>query len=61
MKNPGRLAGILMLSLVFRLFDFQQKHSRLHSKVKEVKIKAGKCLCDCHQSKYILLLVFEQF
>jgi len=50
-----------MLSLVFRLFDFQQKHSRLHSKVKEVKIKAGKCLCDCHQGKYRLLYAVEQF
>jgi hypothetical protein len=49
------------LSLVFRLFDFQQKHSRLHSKIKEVKIKAGKCLCDCHMSKYNLLNGFQQF
>jgi hypothetical protein len=35
--------------------DFQQKHSRLHFKIKEVKIKAGKCSFDCHISTNIKL------
>jgi len=42
-----------MLILVV-LFYFQQKHSRLHSKIKEAKIKTEKCVCCCHVSTNIV-------
>jgi len=47
-KNPGFLAGILYVDLLSSVFNSQQKHSRLHSKIKEAKIKTEKCICCCH-------------
>jgi len=43
-----------MLILVV-LFCFQQKHSRLHSKIKEAKIKTEECVRCCHTSTNIIV------
>jgi hypothetical protein len=47
-KNPGLLAGILYVDLICSVFDSQQKHSRLHSKIKEAKIKPTVSFELCH-------------
>lgn len=52
-KIPAFWPGSLMLILVV-LFCFQQKHSRLHSKIKEAKIKTEECVRCCHTSTNII-------
>jgi len=52
-KIPAFWPGFSMLILVV-LFCFQQKHSRLHSKIKEAKIKTEKSVCFCHISTNIV-------
>lgn len=40
-----------MLIRLVRLVHFQQQESRLHSKIKEAKIKETVSFVDCHQVK----------
>jgi len=52
-KNPDLLAGILYVDLVSSITDRQQKHSRLHSKIKEAKIKPTVSFELCHYGSNI--------
>jgi hypothetical protein len=58
-KNPGLLAGSLYVDFICSIFDSQQKHSRLHSKIKEAKIKPTVCFELCHYRSNITELVHK--
>jgi hypothetical protein len=52
-KIPTIWPGSFMLIFSCRLFYSQQKHSRLHFKIKEAKIKTEECVCRCHDKTNI--------